>query len=36
MMHINGGLARRDTPKRARHIADVLAEGLPEGVTYGR
>jgi len=36
LMHINGGLARRDTPKRARHIADVLAEGLPEGVTYGR
>jgi len=25
---INGGLSRRGSPKRARHIADILAEGL--------
>ena len=36
MAHINGGLSRRGSTKRARHIADVLAEALPEGVTYGR
>jgi L-lactate dehydrogenase complex protein LldE len=29
MTHINGGLARTPTTKRVRHIADVLAEGLP-------
>jgi L-lactate dehydrogenase complex protein LldE len=29
MTHINGGLARTHTTKRVRHIADVLAEGLP-------
>lgn len=28
MMHINGGLSRQHSPKRARHIADVLADGL--------
>ena len=28
MAHINGGLSREGSPKRARHIADVLAEGL--------
>jgi L-lactate dehydrogenase complex protein LldE len=28
MAHINGGLSRQGSPKRARHIADVLAEGL--------
>lgn len=36
MMQINGGLARRGSPKRARHIADVLADGLEEGVQDGR
>lgn len=29
MTHMNGGLARAQTAKRVRHIADVLAEGLP-------
>ena len=29
MVHMNGGLARRGSKKRVRHIADVLAEGLP-------
>ncbi len=29
LTHMNGGLARAQTPKRVRHIADVLAEGLP-------
>lgn len=28
MTHINGGLSRQGSTKRARHIADVLAEGL--------
>jgi L-lactate dehydrogenase complex protein LldE len=28
MTHVNGGLARRQSGKRIRHIADVLAEGL--------
>ena len=32
--HINGGLSRQGSPKRARHIADVLAEGLVEGQNY--
>ncbi len=30
MTHLNGGLARTQTPKRVRHIADVLADGLPD------
>lgn len=30
MMHINGGLAREGARRRVRHIAEVLAEGLPE------
>jgi L-lactate dehydrogenase complex protein LldE len=29
MTHMNGGLARTASTKRVRHIADVLAEGLP-------
>lgn len=29
MTHMNGGLARTQTTKRVRHIANVLAEGLP-------
>lgn len=29
MTHVNGGLARAQSAKRMRHIADVLAEGLP-------
>ncbi len=29
MTHMNGGLARAQCAKRMRHIADVLAEGLP-------
>lgn len=28
LMHINGGLERQHSPKRVRHIADVLAEGI--------
>jgi L-lactate dehydrogenase complex protein LldE len=28
--HMNGGLARQKSGKRVRHIADVLAEGLPD------
>jgi L-lactate dehydrogenase complex protein LldE len=28
MTHMNGGLSRRKTDKRVRHIADVLADGL--------
>ena len=28
LAQINGGLSRRGSPKRARHIADILAEGL--------
>lgn len=30
MTHMNGGLARTRTTKRVRHIAEVLAEGLPD------
>jgi L-lactate dehydrogenase complex protein LldE len=30
MTHMNGGLARTPSPKRVRHIADVLADGLPD------
>ncbi len=30
LTHINGGLARHDKSKRVRHLADILAEGLPE------
>jgi L-lactate dehydrogenase complex protein LldE len=29
MTHMNGGLSRHQSEKRVRHIADVLAEGLP-------
>jgi L-lactate dehydrogenase complex protein LldE len=29
MTHMNGGLARTHSSKRVRHIADVLADGLP-------
>lgn len=29
LTHINGGLTRQGSQKRVRHIADVLAEGLP-------
>jgi L-lactate dehydrogenase complex protein LldE len=29
MTHMNGGLARAQSTKRVRHIAEVLAEGLP-------
>ncbi len=29
MTHINGGLSRQGIDKRVRHIADVLAQGLP-------
>ena len=29
MAHMNGGLSRRGSEVRVRHIADVLAEGLP-------
>lgn len=31
---VNGGLSRQGSPKRARHIADILAEGLVEGQRY--
>jgi L-lactate dehydrogenase complex protein LldE len=34
MAQINGGLSREGSTKRARHIADVLAEGLVEGRLY--
>jgi L-lactate dehydrogenase complex protein LldE len=30
LTHMNGGLARTNSAKRVRHIADVLAEGLPD------
>ncbi len=33
MTHMNGGLARLQSAKRVRHIADVLAEGLPGRLT---
>lgn len=29
LFHINGGLSRRGSENRVKHIADVLAEGLP-------
>lgn len=35
MMHINGGLSRDGTPKRARHIAEILASGLDDEQTGG-
>lgn len=31
MTHMNGGLSRQDAPKRVRHVADVLAEGVRNG-----
>ena len=34
MTQINGGLSRKNLPKRSRHIADVLAEGL-KGSKHG-
>jgi L-lactate dehydrogenase complex protein LldE len=34
MAQINGGLSRRSSPKRARHIADILAEGLVKDCFY--
>ena len=34
MAQINGGLSRQGSSKRARHIADVLANGLVEGRMY--
>jgi L-lactate dehydrogenase complex protein LldE len=33
LTQINGGLSRKNSKKRVRHIADVLAGGLPEGNT---
>jgi len=36
MMHINGGLARRGLAPRVRHIAEVLADGLPERTTHAQ
>jgi L-lactate dehydrogenase complex protein LldE len=30
LSHMNGGLARQGSTRRVQHIADVLAEGLPE------
>jgi L-lactate dehydrogenase complex protein LldE len=30
LTHINGGLSRQNSAKRVRHIAEVLAEGLPK------
>ena len=34
MMHMNGGLARQGASQRVRHIAAVLADGLPEGMRH--
>ncbi|MFQ3659548.1 MAG: (Fe-S)-binding protein [Anaerolineae bacterium] len=34
LTQMNGGLSRRGSSKRVRHIADVLAEGLPEEVRH--
>lgn len=34
MVHINGGLARTGAKHRARHIADVLTDGLEKGHRY--
>lgn len=31
MAHMNGGLERRATAKRVQHVADALANGLPQG-----
>ncbi len=31
MTHMNGGLSRNDSPKRVRHVVDVLAEGVRHG-----
>jgi L-lactate dehydrogenase complex protein LldE len=31
MTQMNGGLSRQNSSRRVRHIADVLADGLPEG-----
>jgi len=36
MMHINGGLARQGASQRVRHIADVLADGLPEEALHAQ
>jgi L-lactate dehydrogenase complex protein LldE len=30
MTHMNGGLSRQQSEKRVRHIAEILAEGLPK------
>jgi L-lactate dehydrogenase complex protein LldE len=30
LTQMNGGLSRQKSPKRVRHIADVLAEGLSD------
>jgi L-lactate dehydrogenase complex protein LldE len=35
MAHMNGGLSRRASSKRVRHIADVLASGLPDQDSQG-
>lgn len=34
LTQMNGGLSRRGSSKRVRHIADVLAEGLPQEVRH--
>lgn len=34
MTHINGGLSRQGSPKRVRHIVDVLAEGLQGQIAH--
>lgn len=36
MMHMNGGLAREGAFRQVRHIAEVLADGLPEGVRHAQ
>ena len=28
MTHMNGGLSKQNSPKRVRHVADILAEGI--------
>jgi Fe-S oxidoreductase len=33
LTHINGGLQKYNKLKRVRHLADVLAEGLPRHET---
>jgi L-lactate dehydrogenase complex protein LldE len=35
MTHMNGGLSRQNAPKRVRHVADVLAEGIRNGKVEG-